>query len=227
MSIATSPSAAPFPSWQAVDTVLLDMDGTLLDLKFDNYFWQELVPAKYAERHRMTLAESIAELQPRFEMHRGLLVWYCTDFWSRELELPIAELKHDAREKIGWLGSAESFLVRLRESGKRMMLVTNAHTDTLRIKDSQTGLARYFDTVISSHKLGAPKEDAVFWEKLQALHPFNASRALFVDDSLPVLRAARTYGIAHIVRVTHPDTSQQPLACKEFVSVHRIEQLLD
>lgn len=31
-------------AWQEVDTVLLDMDGTLLDLAFDNYFWQTLVP---------------------------------------------------------------------------------------------------------------------------------------------------------------------------------------
>lgn len=31
-------------AWQEVDTVLLDMDGTLTDLAFDNYFWQTLVP---------------------------------------------------------------------------------------------------------------------------------------------------------------------------------------
>lgn len=36
--------------WQAVDTVLLDMDGTLLDLAFDNYFWQKLVPETYGEQ---------------------------------------------------------------------------------------------------------------------------------------------------------------------------------
>jgi HAD superfamily hydrolase (TIGR01509 family) len=226
MNSATSPIAAPLPAWHAIDTVLLDMDGTLLDLKFDNFFWQEWVPVKYAERHGLSLEKALADLRPRFEAHRGLLAWYCTDFWSRELDLPIASLKHDAREKIGWLGDAEGFLIRLRRLGKRMLLVTNAHTDTLRIKDLKTGLARYFDATVSSHVLGAPKEHPGFWEKLQASHPFDAARTLFVDDSLPVLRAARGYGIAHIVRITHPDSSQQPHACNEFAAVDRIEQLL-
>lgn len=37
-------------AWQDVDTVLLDMDGTLLDLAFDNYFWQKLVPETYGAK---------------------------------------------------------------------------------------------------------------------------------------------------------------------------------
>jgi len=37
-------------AWQEVDTVLLDMDGTLLDLAFDNYFWQKLVPETYGAK---------------------------------------------------------------------------------------------------------------------------------------------------------------------------------
>ena len=41
---------APLP-WPEIHTVLLDMDGTLLDLRFDNHFWRELVPERYAERH--------------------------------------------------------------------------------------------------------------------------------------------------------------------------------
>ncbi|HBT55971.1 MAG TPA: haloacid dehalogenase, partial [Pseudomonas sp.] len=32
-------------NWNAIDTVLLDMDGTLLDLHFDNHFWLEHMPA--------------------------------------------------------------------------------------------------------------------------------------------------------------------------------------
>lgn len=52
-------------AWQEVDTVLLDMDGTLLDLAFDNYFWQTLVPetwppaASICRRRKTPCARSI------------------------------------------------------------------------------------------------------------------------------------------------------------------------
>lgn len=36
-------------AWQEIDTVLLDMDGTLIDLHFDNYFWQRLVPERWGQ----------------------------------------------------------------------------------------------------------------------------------------------------------------------------------
>ena len=36
--------------WSRIDHVLLDLDGTLLDLDFDNHFWQTLVPACGARR---------------------------------------------------------------------------------------------------------------------------------------------------------------------------------
>jgi putative hydrolase of the HAD superfamily len=219
--------SAPRLPWPRIDTVLLDMDGTLLDLRFDNYFWLDLIPREYAKARRMPLDEAHSHLAPRFAAHRGTLNWYCTDFWSRELDLNVAALKQAAREHIDWLPGAETFLRALRAMGKRLLLVTNAHWDSLRIKGERTGLARYFDALVSSHGYGYPKEHAGFWPALQAEHPFDAERTLFIDDSLPVLRAARQYGVQHVIAISHPDTSQSARLCDDFPSVARVAELLD
>ena len=42
------------PDWENIETVLLDMDGTLLDLHFDNHFWLQHVPVCYAEKHGLS-----------------------------------------------------------------------------------------------------------------------------------------------------------------------------
>jgi 5'-nucleotidase len=212
--------------WAAVDTVLLDMDGTLLDLRFDNYFWLELVPSAYANLNGLELDVARADLTPRFAAYQGRLEWYCTDHWSRELNLDIPALKTTARKHIAWLPGAKQFLQRLRYIGKRLLLVTNAHHDALAIKHAETLIGEHFDSLVSSHRYGYPKEHAEFWNSLHREHAFDPVRTLFIDDSLPVLRAARAHGIAHILAVTHPDTTQSVRECTEFAAIPRVAELL-
>jgi putative hydrolase of the HAD superfamily len=212
--------------WSSIDTVLLDMDGTLLDLRFDNFFWQELVPLKFGEARGLPLATAQAELAPRFAAYHGSLQWYCTDHWSRELDLDIVALKRAARERIGWLPGAQQSLRTLKQWSKRLLLVTNAHQDSLAIKNEHTGVGQHFDALISSHRYGYPKEHPNFWLELQREQAFAAERTIFIDDSLPVLRAAQAYGIAHVIAVTHPDSSQPVRECSEFRSIPRIADLL-
>jgi HAD superfamily hydrolase (TIGR01509 family) len=227
--LSTNFASTPFNEtlcWDAIDTVLLDMDGTLLDLRFDNYFWLELVPRQYGAARGMDLVAAQAELAPRFAAYHGRLQWYCTDHWSRELDLDIAALKRQARDSICWLPGAQAFLRTLQQWSKRLLLVTNAHHDSLAIKHERTGLGDYFTALVSSHSYGYPKEHAEFWKALQSEHEIAPARTLFIDDSLPVLRAARTHGIAHIVAITHPDSSQPVRECTEFRSVPRVAALL-
>jgi putative hydrolase of the HAD superfamily len=219
-------SAGGNPDWGAIDTVLLDMDGTLLDLRFDNYFWLDLVPRKYGEARALEFTLAQAELKPRFAAQHGRLEWYCTDHWSRELELDIASLKREAREQICWLAGAQEFVRTLRQWSKRLLLVTNAHQDSLAIKHEHTGVGHHFDALVSSHQYGYPKEHPHFWEALHREYALVPERTLFIDDSLTVLRAARAYGIAHLIAVTHPDSTQAVRECSEFPSVPRVAQLL-
>lgn len=220
------PHTAPRPDWQRIHTVLLDMDGTLLDLRFDTYFWTELIPQRYGEARGMALHEAQTELQPRFAARQGTLQWYCTDFWTQELGLNVAALKHEAREHIRYLPGAEEFLQVVRQLARQVILVTNAHLDAFAVKAQHTGLGQYLDQVVSSHSLGHPKEDAKFWSLLEPHLQLNPAEALFVDDNLPVLRAARAFGIGQIFAIAKPDSTQPMRHIAEFPAVSAIRELL-
>ena len=214
------------PDWQRIETVLLDMDGTLLDLQFDNYFWLELVPERFAQRHSMSVEEAKRVLAPRFDAVHGTLDWYCTDYWTRELEINIAGLKHEMREQVRFLPGAEEFLVELRRRDLRTLLLTNAHRDSLGVKVAQTRLTQYFDAVVSSHDYGTPKETRAFWEHAEQALQFEPSRSLFVDDSPSVLKAARDYGIGQVFAIARPDSGAADRTHTEFPVVQGVLDLI-
>jgi 5'-nucleotidase len=218
--------SSPVLDWSAIDTVLLDMDGTLLDLRFDNWFWQELIPRRYAAAHGLTAAETQGLLAPKFVEVKGTLQWYCIEYWTRELNLDIGGIKREALAQVGFLPGAEEFLGKLKASGKRRVLVTNAHPSTLGIKNEQVALTRYFDACYSTHSFSYPKEDAEFWPRLEAEERFAAARTLFVDDSLPVLNAARDFGIGWLRAIRRPDSSQPPQPTGDFAAVDRVADLM-
>ncbi|MDH4259357.1 MAG: GMP/IMP nucleotidase [Gammaproteobacteria bacterium] len=218
-------STAAAPDWSSIDTVLLDMDGTLLDLGFDIHFWQVWVPRQYAASRRLSIAEARQLMKPIFEATHGTLDWYCIDYWSRALSLDIAALKRAARHQIAWLPRAREFLAGLRATGRRVVLVTNAHPETLAIKDAHLGVRREFHAVYSSHDLGEAKESAAFWPRLAAQERFDASRTLCVDDSLPVLRAARAHGIAWLFAIRRPDSRFPSRVVEDFPGVDSVHEL--
>lgn len=205
--------------WNQIDTVLLDMDGTLLDLHFDNQFWLHHLPQRYADKHAIGLDAALAELLPLFQRHAGQLSWYCLDFWSRELELPVRALKEEIAHLIALRPDADHFLAALRAAGKRVALITNAHRDSLSLKMERIELAPFFDRLISSHDYGFAKEDQQFWFALQQDFGFDPARSLFIDDSLPILRSARQYGIAHLLGVRQPDSRGELKDTEEFAAV--------
>ncbi|QSA96578.1 GMP/IMP nucleotidase [Methylococcus sp. EFPC2] len=213
-------------TWSDIDEVFLDMDGTLLDLNFDNHFWLEFVPQRYAEHHGLTPAEAKLVLQPRFKAMEGRLEWYCLDYWTEQLELDIAGMKQEIAGLIGVLPHATEFLQAVRDSGRRLVLVTNAHRKSLGLKLEKTSLGVYFDNIVSSHDLGAPKEAPEFWHALAEVEAYDAGRTLMVDDSLPVLRAARAHGLHHLVAVRKHDSTRPSRPIDEFTAIEDFRELM-
>lgn len=212
--------------WNRIHTVLLDMDGTLLDLYFDNYFWQHYVVEQFARRRNTTFSEAENFLHARFAAEQGTLNWYCLDYWSDELDLDIAALKYDIRHLIRPRDSTLAFLEALKRHHAKVLLVTNAHPRSLSLKMQETGLGEYFDALVSSHEVGLPKEDPAFWPALAAVHPFDPGTALLIDDSLPVLHSARIAGVAVLLSIARPDSRGAPRNTAPFPALESFEDIL-
>ena len=212
--------------WANIKTVLLDMDGTILDLHFDNHFWLEHLPKRYSEEKAISLEQAKKELISHYQKVEGTIAWYCLDYWAEQTQLPITELKREVQHLIELRSDAHDFLVALKESGRDIVLVTNAHPQSLSLKIERTQLDKYFDTLYSTHEFGVTKESQLLWQRLQQKHGFTLANTLFVDDSLAILHSAQTYGIKHLLAIANPDSKQQAREINEFTAISDYQILI-
>jgi len=211
--------------WDRIDTVLLDMDGTLIDLYFDNHFFLEHLPRRLAEHRGVSLEDARADLRARYREVEGTLEWYCLDYWERELELDIIALKGEIGHLVNWRPHAPAFLDALASAGKRRVLATNAHPGSVGFKFERIALGERFDARYTAHDLGAPKESAAFWDALAATERFDPERTLFVDDNPQVLAAARAWGMPHLLGIRRPDSRRPPNELAGFTAVDDFDEV--
>lgn len=195
-------------NWNDIDIVLLDMDGTLLDLHFDNYFWLEYLPLEYARCNGQEVEQVRDYLYKLMDEAYGSIDWYCLDFWTEKLDIDIVSLKREIDHLIALRPAAGEFLEAAHRSSKKVYMITNAHHKALELKLEKTKISHYFDELISSHQYGYIKEQQQFWHKLEQELNFDPKRTLFIDDSQSVLDSAAKFGIAHIYSIGQPDSKQ-------------------
>ncbi|MCK0745810.1 GMP/IMP nucleotidase [Chromohalobacter nigrandesensis] len=211
--------------WNAIDTVLLDMDGTLLDLHFDSHFWLEHLPQRYVELHKLD-AHHADTLRSRIIGEQGTLNWYSLAYWSRELGVDVVALKREVQHLIGLRGDALDFLKWLKEAHPRVVLATNADRESLALKLPLTGLEGYLDAIVSSADVGVAKEAPEFWFALQDIESFEPARTLFIDDNPAVLESAREYGIRYLLGIQQPDSQRPGRELENFIALERFATLL-
>jgi len=216
-------SLIPF---KEIEHVLLDMDGTLLDRYFDDYFWEHLVPERYAEKHKITFGNAREQLFKRYKAHEGTLNWTDIDFWSKELDLDILALKEQIRHLIEVHTHVEDFLRMLRSRKIKTFIVTNAHYKVLDMKLKKTDLGRFLTGAITSFEIGFPKEDIDFWRIAEQRLGFQKEKTMLVDDTLEVLKTAKKYGIKFLIYKAKSNSRIKPLPSSEFKTILDFGELM-
>jgi 5'-nucleotidase len=214
------------PDWQAIDTVLLDLDGTLLDRHFDDYFWDQYLPEHYSLRHDISIAKAKAELSERYRSVQHTLKWADIDFWTRELGMDIGELKMRVNHLIRVHPYVLEFLETCASRGKGLYLITNAHAETLEIKLSKTALGAWFDRIVCASEMGFAKEENEFWVRLCDGLELDPARCLLVDDTAQVLNTAAAFGIGHLIFVARPSSRQPASYSDTFPSIDFFKEIL-
>lgn len=212
--------------WNQIETVLLDMDGTLLDLHFDWHFWMEVIPQAYAERNEITLEESKELVYEKIHSQSGTLNWYCLDYWTDTLNLPVAKLKRELKHQIQVHPEVMDFLRTLKALGKRVVMVTNSHRDSLAVKLEMTEIEDYFDVLISSHDFGTPKEQIEIWTHIQDVEPYDPHKTLLIDDNVHALQTAKDYGIAYLLCATFVSEKLDRVDPKGFPAFERYTEIM-
>jgi putative hydrolase of the HAD superfamily len=212
-------------NWSEISTVLIDMDGTILDLHFDNHFWLEHLPLRYSEKMSISLDAAKAKLKADYLAVVGTIEWYCLDYWTERTQMSIKELKREIQHLIRLRSDATGFLLALRASGKDVVMVTNAHPEALSLKIERTQLDQYFDTLYSTHEFGVSKESQLLWQRLQDKHGFDCDKTLFIDDSIEILKSAQQYGIKHLLAIANPDSKKPTNVIKDFPAITNYDEL--
>jgi putative hydrolase of the HAD superfamily len=213
-------------SWDEIETVMLDMDGTLLDKHFDDYFWEVYLPEHYSLLHNISVEEASRELRARYQSVENSLQWADLEYWSHTLELDLPELKLRINHLIGVHPYVVEFLEFCLKKRKKLYLVTNAHSKALSIKLEKTAIGAWFDRVICAEEIGFAKEEPQFWPRLQEVLGFSPATTLLVDDTEKVLRVADTFGLGHLIHVARSSSRRPSCYSTEYPSIDYFKELI-
>ena len=213
--------------WSNIDDVLLDMDGTLLDRHFDNFFFEEELPRRYATLHAISFEEARDRLMSMYRSVEGELAWTDLHYWTKQVGIDVVAMHKELDHMIGFLPGAEEFLRYLRRLGKRVTIVTNAHAAGVSVKVAKTGLDRYVDRIVDAFEVGSLKMRPEYWPSCQRLLSFDPTHSLFMDDDEGCLTAAKAFGVAYLIHSAKSSSQLPSSTLPQFLSITGFSPLMN
>ncbi|KAE9527815.1 GMP/IMP nucleotidase [Testudinibacter aquarius] len=212
--------------WDNIDTILFDLDGTLIDLHLDAYFWKQLVPQTYADKEGLDAQTCHARIQQLYRDIEHSMQWYDIDHWAKTLDLPIREMQRQHALNTQVRSGVYPLLESLQKLDKQLILLTDSHPFSLQVKMDNCNLSSYFEQLLSSHQFQRPKMHSALWQSVYQHCQLNPDRTLLIDDMEPVLDQAKSNQMAYTLGITTPDSQQPPKQFNNHPSITDFQTLL-
>ena len=211
--------------WKAIETFFLDMDGTLLDLAFDNFFWHEHLPKIYAKSKGISFVTAKSEFEQMYKRKENTIQWYSLKHWSDVLQIDLLSELLTTKNEIKILPKVKDFLYLLKKNNIKVFLLTNCPRDMLHVKLSQTKLWGFFDEIVSSEDFNFPKESIDFWNILKAKYTYKHDATVFLDDSKNVIDFSVKHGLKKVFLISNPDSSKKSQDTRGYKSIKSVNEL--
>lgn len=206
--------------------LLLDLDGTILDLYFDNHFWQQHLCQTFAAHNHIPLLKAQQHIGSLIATTAGTLPFYDVDYWSAVLKLDIIALKIQQQHLLSLHAGALLFLQTAQAAKMPCYLISNAHPRTLAFKLARVPLADFFVKTISAFAYHACKEQRAFWQRFLADCALNPADCAFFDDNLAAITQAQQARIGQVFAIDRPD-SRAPANQRRIKGARHIDFLAD
>lgn len=219
------------------DVFVFDFYGTLVDIRTNEekpYLWRKCTelygslgahyrPAELKRAFRRTIEEEFEKLQEEGKRKYGegflaepdLTVVFRRMYEEKGISCSWEQAAITAnffrtlsRQKLRVYDGVRETLLKLREGGKRVYLLSNAQSDFTRPEIELTGLTDCFDGILISSEEGCRKPSPVFYRILIERYGLRAERCLMMGNDVDSdVKGATAVGMDTLY--IHTDTSPQ------------------
>jgi len=196
--------------FKETECILFDMDGVILDNTYDNNFWQNQIPAALAKKRGCSFEDAKRLAVQIFNYKKNTMDWYDLDYWSNMLDIDIEEQKRlpESYDKIKLYDGVFDILKKIKKD-RKIILITNAHRKTLKIKLKKYDLSPYFDDMVCAHELHYVKEDIQLWYMLRSKYQLDFKKTILIEDTIKNILVGLSAGISGAVYLGNEEFSKR------------------
>lgn len=213
-------------NWDKIDTVLLDMDGTLIDQHHEDVFWGTMVPEAYARKHGISVKEAEGIVFGKYDAKKCHLDWGNIDAWEKDLGMKLWKMRRRIKPFIRLHPHTARFLRFLKRRGKKVYLVSSAPRSAIDFELAHTKIGKYFDGIYTQTDIGKSKHDGLFWKRLQRKLKFDRHRTLLAEDNEGIARAAKKFGMKYVIFKSKSSSRKPPYIPRGLLCVRHFDDIL-